>query len=89
MTPDQPPKSDWRRRWALVRITVLFCAVLVFWIVIWGPDDRVRETALLGLLSLSGAVILGYLGFATVDDRNWLQTLTTRRNSREQRDPNP
>ena len=73
----------------MVRITVLFCAVLVFWIVIWGPDDRVRESALLGLLSLSGAVILGYLGFGTVDDRNWLQTLTGRRNSSEHRAPHP
>jgi CHASE2 domain-containing sensor protein len=69
------PKPDWRRRWALIRAVLAFCAGLVAWITLFGADDRLRETALLGAFGLAGAVALGYLGFATQDDHNWLRAL--------------
>lgn len=80
-----PPKPCWRRRWMLIRVVLIFCALLAAWITLLGPDDRVRETALLGVFGLAGAVALGYLGFATQDDRNWL-TLA-RRSSAEAGSP--
>ncbi len=67
------PKPDWRRRWALIRATLAFCGGLIAFITMLGPDDRLRETALLGAFGLAGAVALGYLGFATQDDRNWMR----------------
>ena len=79
-SPDRPsfagaaPKPVWARRWAVVRASLLFCAGLTLQSVVFGPDDRLRESALLGLLALSGSVVLGYLGFATQDDRNWLRS---------------
>ena len=69
-------KPDWSRRWTMIRAVLGFCAVVIAWITLFGADDRLRETALLGLFSLSGAVALGYLGFATQDDRNWMNRLS-------------
>lgn len=68
-------KPDWTRRWVMIRAILGFCAALTLFIVIAGPDDRLRETAFLGLLALAGSVALGYLGFATQDDRNWMDRL--------------
>ena len=50
------PKPDWRRRWVLIRTTLAFCAGLIAYITFFGPDDRLRETALLGAFGLAGAV---------------------------------
>lgn len=70
--PQPAPKPCWRRRWLMIRAILIFCAALGFYLAVWGQDDRLRETALLGVLTLGGSVALGYLGFATQDDRNWL-----------------
>lgn len=77
----QPPRPSWRRRWLVVRTILGFCAAITIYVTLFGPDDRVRETALLGALSLAGAVALGYLGFATQDDGHWLRLAA--------RDPKP
>ncbi|MEL6980028.1 MAG: hypothetical protein AAGM38_15285 [Pseudomonadota bacterium] len=71
-------KPCWRRRWAMIRVILAFCAALSLYVVVVGPNDRLRETALLALLALGGSVALGYLGFATQDDRNWLGSMTER-----------
>lgn len=73
--PAVPPKPCWNRRWAVIRAVLGFLAALALYLVVLGPDDRLRETALVAAFGLAGAVILGYLGFATQDDRNWLQAL--------------
>lgn len=73
-----PAKPCWRRRWAMIRVILGFCAALSLYVVVLGPDDRLRETALLALLALGGSVALGYLGFATQDDRNWLDSVNHR-----------
>ncbi|MEM9725126.1 MAG: hypothetical protein AAF909_06670 [Pseudomonadota bacterium] len=70
-----PPRSQWIRRWRMIQAILGFCALLGAYIIIAGPDDRLRETAFLGLLALSASVALGYLGFATQDDRNWLRAV--------------
>lgn len=69
------PRPEWRRRWTMIRLILGFCAALIFYLSVFGPDDRLRESALCGLLALTGSVALGYLGFAVQDDRNWLQSL--------------
>lgn len=71
-------KPDWTRRWAMIRAILGFCAVLIAYLIALGPDDRLRETALLGLLTLSGSVALGYLGFAVQDDRHWRDVVARR-----------
>lgn len=70
-----PSRPCWRRRWMVVRCLLGFCAGLTAYVTVFGADDRVRETALIGALGLMGAVALGYLGFAVQDDKNWLRSL--------------
>ncbi|WP_448955718.1 hypothetical protein [Labrys neptuniae] len=65
-----PDRPSWKRRWLLIRLALIWCAVFGSYIIVWGPDDRVRETAFLGIITLAGSISLGYLGFATWDDRN-------------------
>lgn len=79
------PKPDWSRRWMMIRAVLFFCAALSLYIAVFGADDRLRESAFLGLLALAGSVVLGYLGFATQDDRNWLQSVGDARAQREAR----
>lgn len=78
MEIEQTPRPSWRRRWLVVRAILAFCAAVVAYIALAGPDDGVREAALLGAFSLAGAVALGYLGFATRDDAAWLTHLRRR-----------
>ncbi len=68
-----PEKPPWRRRWLVVRLALGFSALVIAYVTFLGADDNVRETALLGAFSLAGAVVLGYLGFATKDDADWLK----------------
>jgi hypothetical protein len=68
----------WTRRWLLIRLSLAWIAGLVTWIVVFGPDDRVRETASYALLGLGGVIVTSYCGFATWDDRNFLHFLRDR-----------
>ena len=70
-----PHRPEWSRRWLLIRLSLIWCALFAAWIIIWGPDDRVRETAFVGIAGLAASVICGYLGFATWDDRNFMRHL--------------
>ncbi|RTL93873.1 hypothetical protein EJV44_15495 [Ancylobacter aquaticus] len=47
--------------------------------IFFGPDDVLRQTALMGVLGLAGSLLLGYFGFATQDDRNYLKFLAISR----------
>lgn len=71
-------KPAWRRRWTIVRAALAFCACVIGYTVVFGPDDRLRETALIGAFGLAGAIALGFIGFAVQDDRNWMKTLAAR-----------
>ncbi|MCI4664224.1 MAG: hypothetical protein MRY74_05840 [Neomegalonema sp.] len=66
----------WRRRWLVIRGVLGFCALVILYALVFGADDRLRETATLGAFGLAGAVALGYLGFAVQDDRNWMKALS-------------
>ncbi len=72
------PRPIWRRRWLVIRAALGFCASVIAYTVVFGPDDRLRETALLGAFGLAGAIALGYIGFAVQDDRNWMKALADR-----------
>jgi archaellum biogenesis protein FlaJ (TadC family) len=68
-----PPRAEWRRRWLLIRCVLVFCATLVLFITVCGGENQIREAIAVSAFSLAGAVILGYLGFATQDDIQWMR----------------
>lgn len=63
-------RPSWTRRWLIIRITLIWCAIAASYVIVLGPDDSLRETALIAIASLAGSVVCGYLGFAVYDDRN-------------------
>lgn len=61
----------WRRRWWLTLAILTWCGGMATYIILKAPaEDRLRETALVSIFTLSGAVAGAYLGFATWDDRH-------------------
>ena len=71
-------RPSWSRRWLVVRMVLLWSAFVATYIVVWGPSDSLRETAFIAISGLAGAVVTGYLGFATYDDRNYRDHLRRR-----------
>lgn len=66
----------WARRWLLIRLSLIWCALVATWTIIWGPDDALRQASIYGIFGLAGSIILGYCGFATWDDRNFMSYLS-------------
>lgn len=71
-------KPRWGRRWLIIRLTLLWCAMMASWIIVLGADDRVRETALIAVTGLAASVVCGHLGFASWNDRAYMRTLSGR-----------
>jgi len=72
--PIQPymPTRGTRRK--IVRITLLACALIVFYVVGWGdPANTLHASALSWAFTLSGATIGGYIFGATFDNMNVLK----------------
>jgi hypothetical protein len=66
----------WTRRWRIIWLTLVWCAVMATYIIVYGHDnDRLRETALIAIAGLSATVVTGYCGFAAWDDKNYMRTL--------------
>lgn len=63
-------ETSWVWRRSVVLATLFFCGITVGYIVWSGPDDRVRETAIMALSTLAGATIGSYLFGAAWDDSN-------------------
>lgn len=63
-------ETSWLWRRSVVLATLAFCGLIVGYIALSGPDDRVRETTVMALSALAGAVIGSYLFGAAWDDRN-------------------
>ena len=71
MPPDGPtPPGTWTKRRRIIHLTLIYCAVAVPALTIWRPDSPLVAQVVMALIALASAVILGYLGIATVDDAN-------------------
>lgn len=72
--PSKPPanKPEWTIRRRIIIATLLWCAIIGTYVIVFGQSDALRQQALFAIAGLSSSVILGYLGFATWDDRNFL-----------------
>jgi len=67
------PKSgrpSWRNRNRVIYATLIFCAVIVGYIVFNGSDTRLYETTVLAAFGLAGSVVGFYIAGATWQDVN-------------------
>ena len=62
--------DSWKHRRRLVFLVIVFCLFGIGYLVFFGSDIRLHETALSGFFSLLGAVCLGYVFGAIWDDKN-------------------
>jgi hypothetical protein len=60
----------WKNRRRIIHITLIWCAVMVTYLAIWGRLHTVTETTILGLLALAGSTIGSYVFGAVWDDSN-------------------
>lgn len=69
-----PPLSrpSWRVRRAIIVGTLIFCALEILYLTIWGQDTDLAETIANGLILLAGSVIAAYVFGATWDDKNFM-----------------
>jgi len=66
----QTYETSWKLRRRAVFGTLAFCAAGIVYLLIWGEDTRLNETIANGLMLVGGSVVLGYCGFAAMDDRS-------------------
>lgn len=63
-------KPSWKMRRRAVFGTLIFCAVIISYIVFSGIDRPVFETVVFSAFGLMGAIIASYIGGAVWDDYN-------------------
>lgn len=64
------PRPSWRIRRTIIVSTLIFCAVEILYLTIWGESTDLAETIANGLILLAGSVIAAYVFGATWDDKN-------------------
>lgn len=69
-TPQQNARP-WRNRRLIIRTTLVFCAVEIIYITLFGKDNSLNESIATGAFVLAGSVIGSYVFGATWDDKNF------------------
>ena len=72
---DAYSNDNWRRRRKVIYASLMFLAACIAYLVFLAPDDELRRSLPLPLLGTFASIILGYAGFATLDDSNKRTTL--------------
>jgi hypothetical protein len=65
-----------------VRLTLAWCAIAASWIIVKGPDDRVREAAMWAIMGLAASVVCGYY-----DDNSARHHISERKDKEPEKDP--
>lgn len=63
-------KPSWKMRRRAVFGSLIFSAITILYIIVFGEDTSVNETAVLSAFGLMGAIVASYLGGAVWDDYN-------------------
>ena len=66
----QFPRPSWRIRRTIIVSTLIFCAVEILYLTIWGQSTDLAASIANGLILLAGSVIAAYVFGATWDDKN-------------------
>lgn len=64
------PKAGWKVRRSIIITTLIFCALVIGKLTLFGPATSLSETLALGAFGLSGSVIGAYVFGAVWDDQN-------------------
>lgn len=67
-------KPSWKMRRRAVFGTLLFCAIIISYIVFIADEKSVYETVVFSAFGLMGAIIASYIGGAVWDDYNMRRT---------------
>lgn len=78
MNNDPEFRPKWENRQAIIFSTLIFCAVVVLYVMINGEDTRLNETITIGAFALAGGVIGSYVFGAVWEDRATIQTRSRR-----------
>lgn len=74
---DKVGSVTWRVRRRLVVLTLLYCAAMVAYIVVWGRPIPLSEAVASALILLAGSTLSSYLFGVVWDDKNKVGTVTT------------
>lgn len=67
-------RPPWKMRRRVIVGCLLFCAAVVFWLAIFGPDTELNRSIANALVLLAGSVIGSYVFGATWDDANVMKS---------------
>ncbi|MBC7280050.1 MAG: hypothetical protein H5U12_01140 [Hoeflea sp.] len=67
---NRPP---WKARRRRIDLALVFCAVLIVWMLWRGDDTALASSAINACFLLAGTLLSVYTGAAVVDDRNVMQ----------------
>lgn len=67
--------DNWNKRRFRIDASLLFLGSCIAYLVFLAPDDELRRSLPLPILGTFGSIILGYAGFAMLDDNNKRSTL--------------
>jgi hypothetical protein len=63
-------KPSWKLRRRSIFGSLIFCGIIISYIIFFGKDTSVNETAIISAFGLIGAIIASYIGGAVWDDYN-------------------
>lgn len=61
---------DWKIRRRVVNATLIFCALVIMYLLVYGSDTNLNNTIANGILFLAGSVVGCYVFGETWSDRN-------------------
>ncbi len=72
---DAYSNDNWKRRRKVIYASLGFLAGCIGYLVFFAPDDELRRSLGIPLCGTFASIVLGYAGFATLDDNNKRSTL--------------
>lgn len=67
---DMQRKPSWKLRRRAVFLSLIFCVIIISYIVFIAEEKAVYETVVFSAFGLMGAIIASYIGGAVWDDYN-------------------
>ena len=66
-------KPSWKLRRRATFGTLVFCGLVIVWVLIRWDSTPLAETLVLSMSGLAGTIVAAYVGFAAWEDRAFIQ----------------